>query len=88
MKDGTARQPQIPDVNQLSFRDASDELELIVRALEDDSLELEESLERYERGVALLRSLRERLTQAQQRVSVLMGELEPESDDEVDTNLS
>ena len=37
-------------------------------------LELEESLERYGRGVELLRSLRERLSNAEQKVRVLLDE--------------
>jgi exodeoxyribonuclease VII small subunit len=73
---------------QLSFREASEELEGIVRLLEGNQLELEESLERYERGVALLRTLQTRLAEAQQKVTVLLGEVEPESDDSIDTTLS
>ena len=65
---------------ELSFKEAQDELEGIVRALESGTLELEESLALYERGVALLRSLRTRLEAAEQKIEVLMGELEPESE--------
>ena len=61
----------------LTFGAALGELEQIVRALESGQLELEESLERYERGVALLRSCQAKLAEAEQRVTVLMGELEP-----------
>jgi exodeoxyribonuclease VII small subunit len=76
------------DVEALSFREASEELEGIVRLLEGNQLELEESLKRYERGVALLRALQGRLVEAQQKVTVLLGEVEPESDDSIDTTLS
>jgi exodeoxyribonuclease VII small subunit len=76
------------DCAQLSFREASEELEGIVRLLEGNQLELEESLEHYERGVALLRTLQSRLSEAQQKVTVLLGEIELESDDSVDTTLS
>ena len=68
------------DAEGLSFKEAQDELETIVRSLESGTLELEESLERYERGVALLRSLKTRLQAAEQKIEVLMGELEPETD--------
>jgi len=61
---------------ELTFGAALAELEQIVRALESGQLELEESLTRYERGVALLRTCHERLADAQQRVTMLMGELE------------
>lgn len=63
-------------VEDMSFRDASVELEKIVRALEQGDLELEESLERYGRGVELLASLRERLAHAEQRVQELVDQAE------------
>jgi exodeoxyribonuclease VII small subunit len=76
-------------VEELSFRDALAELEGIVAQLESNTLELEESLVRYERGVALLASLRRRLSQAEQQVEVLMGELVEAPDDHTqDTTLS
>lgn len=59
-------------VEDLSFKEASVELEQIVRSLEAGDLELEESLERYSRGVELLKSLRERLASAEQKVRVLL----------------
>ena len=59
-------------VEDLSFKEASVELEQIVRSLEAGDLELEESLERYTRGVELLKSLRERLSGAEQKVRVLL----------------
>jgi exodeoxyribonuclease VII small subunit len=76
------------DLAGLSFREASDELEGIVRLLEGDQLELEESLAKYERGIALLRALQTRLAEAQQKVTVLLGEIEPEGDDSIDATLS
>ena len=63
-------------VEDLSFGEAMRELESVVAQLEGGQLELEDSLERYERGVALLRALQARLADAQQRVTVLLGELE------------
>lgn len=43
----------------------------------------------YERGVKLIASLKKRIDGAQQRIDVLMGELEKPADDEVrDTTLS
>jgi exodeoxyribonuclease VII small subunit len=76
------------DLADLSFREASEELESIVRVLEGNQLELEESLERYERGVVLLRMLQARLAEAQQKVTTLLGEDVFESDDSIDTTLS
>ena len=60
------------DVDEMTFRDASMELEQIVRSLEAGDLELEVALERYARGVELLSSLRARLSDAEQRVRVLL----------------
>ncbi|MDZ4168004.1 MAG: exodeoxyribonuclease VII small subunit [Coriobacteriia bacterium] len=64
---------------EMTFGAALGELEQIVKALESGQLELEESLERYERGVALLRACQAKLATAEQRVMMLVGELE--SDD-------
>lgn len=71
------------DVDSLSFREASVELEQIVRSLEGGSLELEDALAAYERGVALLKSLRERLASAELKVRVLTQDMEQ---GEVDTD--
>ena len=68
-------------IEELTFREAMAELDGIVRVLESNSLELEDSLVSYERGVSLLRALQGRLNEAQQKVEVLMGELEGEVDD-------
>lgn len=58
----------------MSFKEASIELEQVVRALEGGELELEDSLSYYTRGVELLKSLRERLAAAEQKVTVLMDD--------------
>jgi exodeoxyribonuclease VII small subunit len=68
-----------PTPESLAFGEALAELETIVGQLESGQLELEDSLEKYERGVALLRALQARLTDAQQKVTVLMGELESDT---------
>ena len=76
-------------VDELTFREAMAELDGIGGVLESNTLELEDSLASYERGVALIASLQGRLAQAQQKVDVLMGEIVPESDDAArDTTLS
>ena len=76
-------------VEELTFREALSELESIVSVLESNTLELEESLASYERGVKLLAALQGRLSQAQQKVDVLMGELVADADDAArDTSLS
>lgn len=76
------------NIEEMTFRQAMAELDGIVAQLESNTLELEDSLAAYERGVALLRSLRGRLDGAQQKVDVLMGQLEEApSDESIDTTL-
>lgn len=67
----------------LTFREGMAQLDDIVRTLESGSLELEESLEKYALGVQLLAELQRRLADAEQKVDVLMGELEDAPDDSV-----
>ncbi len=71
-----AEQLEQTPVEELSYKEASQELELIVRALESGELELEESLARYTRGVELIKSLRERLAHAEQQVKVLVQDMD------------
>jgi len=68
-----------PLPEDLTFGAALAELDRIVAALEGGQLELEESLARYERGVSLLRGLQAKLAEAQQKVTMLVGELEPDA---------
>ena len=64
------------NVEELPYTQASQELELIIRSLESGDMELEESLESYTRGVELLKSLRARLNDAEQKVSVLLADVD------------
>lgn len=81
--------PTLPaNLDELSFREAMSSLDTIVALLESNTLELEDSLAAYEQGIGLLRNLRGRLDGAQQKIDVLMGELEEtESDETIDTTL-
>lgn len=84
-----ANDQSVSSVEGLTFREAMTELNGIVEALESNTLELEESLVKYERGIVLLRFLKESLTSAQQKVDVLMGELDMSVDDSItDSTLS
>jgi len=56
------------DVGQLSFERAIEELESIVKRLEDGRVPLEESVTIYERGEALKRRCEDLLRQAEARV--------------------
>ncbi|MEC5400263.1 exodeoxyribonuclease VII small subunit [Uliginosibacterium sp. H1] len=70
-----------PASTEPSFEEALAELERIVADMEAGELPLEESLQRYQRGVALLRQCQGRLDVAEQRIRVL------EQDQMVDTEI-
>ena len=55
-----------------TFESSLEELERIVRELEQGELPLERSLELFEQGVALSRECQERLNQAERRIEILM----------------
>lgn len=65
---------------ELAFGEGLAELERIVGELEGGQLELEDSMARYERGVVLLKALQGKLSDAQQKVTMLIGELEAEAE--------
>jgi exodeoxyribonuclease VII small subunit len=57
-----------PDIGTLSFEKAIEELELIVKRLEEGKVPLEESVAIYERGEALKQRCESLLRQAEARV--------------------
>lgn len=57
-----------------TFEASLKELETIVKQLEEGDMPLEESLKLFESGVRLSRDCRERLTNAERRIEVLMKE--------------
>jgi exodeoxyribonuclease VII small subunit len=54
------------------FEASLNELEKLVDALETGDLNLEQSLQDFERGITLTRSCQKALTQAQQKVQILL----------------
>ena len=62
---------EVKPVEELSFEAARDELELVVRRLEDGSTSLEQALALWERGEALYRACRTRLEAAEARIEKL-----------------
>jgi exodeoxyribonuclease VII small subunit len=54
-----------------SFESAVSELEALVAAMERDDLPLEQALDHYQRGLALLRHCQTTLTAAEQRIRIL-----------------
>ena len=61
-------EPTFADVKKLTFERAMEELETIVKRLEDGKVPLEESVTIYERGEALKRRCEDVLRQAEARV--------------------
>lgn len=59
--------------DDLTFEQALAALEKMVRELEDGQTGLEESLACYEKGVGLLKRCYGQLSQAEQRISVVIG---------------
>ncbi|MFN6964160.1 MAG: exodeoxyribonuclease VII small subunit [Pyrinomonadaceae bacterium] len=59
-----------------TFEASLDQLERIVRQLEEGNLSLEDSLKLFEKGVTLSRECRERLSEAERRIEVLLKDNE------------
>ena len=65
-------QSEMSNTNPKTFESSLEELERIVRELEQGDLTLERSLELFEQGVRLSRDCQERLSEAERRIEVLM----------------
>jgi exodeoxyribonuclease VII small subunit len=63
---------------QIGLEEALDSLEQIVEVLEEGKMTLEESLDMYEKGMALVKLCNARLESAQKRIECLTGELPPD----------
>ncbi len=61
-------------VDNLTFDATLDELEAIVQQMEQGELPLEEALKQFERGVQLVRAGQQKLSQAEQKVQILLTE--------------
>lgn len=66
---------------QLDFDRALEQVEEIIRRIEAGEIGLEASIAEYERGVGLLRTCRERLLKAEQRVKDLSAQLQADAKD-------
>ena len=69
----------MPNDKPKTFESSLEELERIVRDLEQGELPLEKSLEMFEQGVKLSRECQERLNQAERRIEVLMRDTQGRS---------
>jgi len=59
------------------FGDQLKQLETIVAQLESGQMDLEDSMKTYGQGVHLIHALQEKLSSAEQKLSVMMDEITP-----------
>jgi exodeoxyribonuclease VII small subunit len=60
----------MPD-KKINIEKLLDELENIVKKMEDDNLNLEQSLESYEKGIGLVKQAQSTLTEIEKKVKIL-----------------
>ncbi|MCA4022516.1 exodeoxyribonuclease VII small subunit [Vibrio vulnificus] len=58
----------------MSFEATIEELDYLVDQLENGDLALDDALKKFERGIALARASQAKLTEAEQRVSILLSD--------------
>ncbi|EGR2797017.1 exodeoxyribonuclease VII small subunit [Vibrio navarrensis] len=58
----------------MSFEATIEELDGLVDQLENGDLTLDDALKKFERGIALARASQAKLSEAEQRVSILLSE--------------
>lgn len=68
------KQKPNPDVGKLTFEQAITALTEVVEQIEAGRIPLAESLDKYERGMALIRRCREILAQAEKRIEKIGAE--------------
>lgn len=71
-----AKSPAInPPVSDLTFEQALDELDALVRRMESGQLGLDDSIAAYQRGAELAKYCQARLNAAEEQIKVLDGDL-------------
>ncbi|MEA3224543.1 MAG: exodeoxyribonuclease VII small subunit [Planctomycetota bacterium] len=75
-----ANDKQKNDIDELSFEDAITGLTDIVGKIEQGRIPLQDGLEQYERGMALIKHCRTILQKAEQRIEKITQEQEGEKD--------
>ena len=66
------------DIGKLSFEEAIKELTDIVGKIEQGEIALQDSLQQYERGMALIKHCRTILKQAEERIEKITKEQKPQ----------
>jgi exodeoxyribonuclease VII small subunit len=73
---------QKDDVSKLTFEQAIQQLKAIVDRIEQGEIPLQDSLEQYEKGMALIKHCRDILQKAEKRIEKISKEEPPESEKE------
>lgn len=60
--------------NEKSFEEMIDELENIVKSLEKDNLNLDESISKFENGMKLAKDCNKKIEEAEKRITILLNE--------------
>ena len=76
--------PETPPSAVAEFERSLDELEQLVQKMERGEMSLDESLQAYERGIALFRGCQTALEQAELRVRQLSDPLDPDRSEPFD----
>ena len=73
---------QKDEVGKLTFEQAIQQLKAIVDRIEQGAIPLQDSLEQYEKGMALIKHCRDILQKAQKRIEKISKEEPPEPEKE------
>lgn len=69
-----------------SYEDMMNKLQETLRSLEEDELNLDESIKAYEEGVKLVNKLNKTLSNIESKITVVKGNREVELETEVEEN--
>lgn len=64
----------------MNFEESMQELETIVKLLEEGTLPIEKSIEEFEKGIRLIQNCRTLLDSAQKQVTTLIGDINNEKE--------
>lgn len=67
-------------MQEQKFETSMQDLENIIKKLEDGSADLSDALELFEKGIVLSKELREALDKAEQKVTKLTAEAQPKEE--------
>ena len=77
-----AERKQKDEVSKLTFEQAIHQLKEIVTKIEQGEIPLQDSLEQYEKGMALIKHCRDILQKAEKRIEKISKEEPPEPQEE------